>query len=224
MPSRRRLQIPSFGVSGMVLRSGPLRRRRITWLQFYCADIARYKRYRPSASLLNLLFTQQGLWALLHYRIASTLHNGGLPPVIKRLCLYGLGIWQKVVEMLTGISISHEAHIGPGFYIGHFGHIFIGKDARIGECCNISHGVTVGESGRGAQRGTPCLGDRVVVGANAVLAGKISIGDDAVIAPNSLVIYNVSKSSVMIGVPARCFSKAGSRELLPEYADATSNC
>ena len=147
MPSRRRLQIPSFGVSGMVLRSGPLRRRRITWLQFYCADIARYKRYRPSASLLNLLFTQQGLWALLHYRIASTLHNGGLPPVIKRLCLYGLGIWQKVVEMLTGISISHEAHIGPGFYIGHFGHIFIGKDARIGECCNISHGVTVGEFG-----------------------------------------------------------------------------
>lgn len=186
----------------------------MTWLQFYYTDIARYKQYRTGASLLNLLFTQQGLWALLNYRIASAVYNAGLPNVIKCPCLYGLGIWQKVVEVLAGISISHEARIGPGFYIGHFGHIFIGKDAKIGAHCSISHGVTLGESGRGAQRGTPQVGDRVVVGANAVLAGKISIGDDAVIAPNSLVIYDVSKSSVMMGVPAKCFSKAGSRDIL----------
>jgi serine O-acetyltransferase len=208
----------------MALRSRVFHRRRTAaWLQLYRTDIARYRQYRTSASLWNLLFTHQGLWALLHYRIASSVHNARLPRIIKTPCIYGLEIWQKIVEVTTGISISHEAQIGAGFYIGHFGHIFIGKDAKIGAFGSISHGATIGESGRGEKRGTPQLGDRVVVGANAVLAGKISIGDDAVIAPNSLVIYDVSQSSVMMGVPAKCYSKAGSRELLSGYVDATDN-
>jgi serine acetyltransferase len=214
MSSRRHLQTWIVDTVETARRSRAVSRRRMTWLQFYRADIARYRQYRTGASLLNLLFTQQGLWALLHYRIASAVYNAGLPRVIKTPCLYGLEIWQKIVEVTTGISISHEAQIGPGFYIGHFGHIFIGKDAKIGTFGSISHGVTIGESGRGAKRGTPQLGDRVVVGANAVLAGKISIGDDAVIAPNSLVIYDVSQSNVMMGVPAKCYSKAGSHDIL----------
>jgi serine O-acetyltransferase len=191
----------------------------MSWLQLYRSDMARYKQYAPGVSSLNLLFTNQGLWALLEHRIASGVNNAALPPVIKRPCLYALEIWQKAVEILAGISISCEACIGPGFYIGHFGSIFIGRDAIIGRHCSISHGVAIGESGRGTQRGTPRLGDRVLIGANAVLAGKLSVGDDAVIAPNSLVIYDVSESSVMMGVPARCFSKAGSRDIVPPEID-----
>jgi serine O-acetyltransferase len=200
-------------------RPRAVRRRGMTWLQLYRSDIARYEQYRPSVSLLNLLFTNQGLWALLEHRIASGVYNAALPPIIKRPCLYALEIWQKAVEILTGISISCRACIGPGFYIGHFGHIFIGKDAIIGAHCSISHGVTIGESGRGTQRGTPRVGDRVLIGANAVLAGKLSVGDDAVVGPNSLVIYDVSESSVVMGVPAKCFSKAGSRDMVPPEID-----
>src|SRR3984957_4995360 len=172
----------------------------MTFLQIYRSDIARYRQYRPTASLLNLLVTNQGLWALLEHRIDFGVYKAALPPVIKRPCLYALEIWQKAVEILTGISISCEACIGPGFYIGHFGHIFIGKNAIIGAYCSISHGVTIGESGRGTQRGTPRIGDRVVIGIKAVLAGKLSVGDDAVIAPNSLIIHDVSESSVMMGL------------------------
>lgn len=209
------IQVLGVSIDETAPRPRAVRRRGMTWLQLYRSDIARYKQYRPGVSSLNLLFTQQGLWALLEHRIASGVNNAALPPVIKRPCLYALEIWQKAVEILTGISISREAHIGPGFYIGHFGPIFIGKDAIVGAHCSISHGVTIGESGRGTQRGTPRLGDRVLIGANAVLAGKLSVGDDAVIAPNSLVIYDVSESSVMMGVPAKCFSKAGSRDIVP---------
>ena len=186
----------------------------MTWLQLYRTDIARYKQYRAGASSLNLLFTEQGLWALLEHRIASGVDNARLPDIIKRPCLYALEVWQKVIEVLTGISISREARIGPGFYIGHFGQIVIGKDARIGAYCNVSQGVTIGMSGRGEQRGTPRLGDRVLVGPNAILDGKITIGDNAVIAPNTLVIHDVSESSVMMGVPAKCFSKAGSHGII----------
>jgi serine acetyltransferase len=222
--SRRRLQMSIVRRVDMGRRSRALHRRRANWLQIYCTDIARYRQYRTGASLLRLLFTEQGLWALLQYRIASAVYNAGLPQIIKRPCLCGLAIWNKVVEVTTGISVSPAARIGPGFYIAHFGNIFIGNDAKVGSCCNVSQGVTIGESGRGTQIGTPQVGDRVVIGANAVLAGKISIGDDAVIAPNSLVIRDVEKSSVMIGVPAKCFSKAGSHEILfTVHADPTSN-
>jgi serine acetyltransferase len=213
------IQVLGVSIDETAPRPRAVRGRGMTWLQLYRSDIARYRQYRPGVSPLNLLFTHQGLWALLEHRIASGVNNAALPPVIKRPCLYALEIWQKAVEILTGISISCEACIGPGFYIGHFGPIFIGKDAIIGAHCSISHGVTIGESGRGTQRGTPRLGDRVLIGANAVLAGKLSVGNDAVIAPNSLVIYDVSESSVMMGVPAKCFSMAGSRDIVPPELD-----
>ena len=209
------MQALGASIDEIAPRARAVRRRGMTWLQLYRSDITRYQQYRPRASMLNLLFTHQGLWALLEHRIASAMNKAAMPAVIKRPCLYALEVWQKAVEILTGISISCEACIGPGFYIGHFGPIFIGKDAVIGAHCSIAHGVTIGESGRGTQRGTPRLGDRVLIGANAVLVGKLSIGDDVVIAANSLVIHDVSESSVMMGVPARCFSKAGSRDMVP---------
>ena len=193
-------------------------RRGMTWLQLYRSDIARYKQYRPTVSLLNLLVAHQGLWALLEHRIASGVYNAALPAVIKRPCLYALEIWQKAVEILTGTSISCEACIGPGCYIGTQ-HIFIGKGAIIGAHCTISNGATVAESGRGKQRGAPRLGDRVVIGVKAVVVGKLSVGDDAVVGPNSLVIYDVSESSVMMGVPAKCFGKAGSRDMIHAQTD-----
>jgi serine O-acetyltransferase len=181
---RRPIQESGGRIDKTAPRPRAVRRRGMTWLQLYRSDIARYKQYRPTASLLNLLVTNQGLWALLEHRIASGVYNAALPPVIKRPCLYALEIWQKAVEILAGISINCEACIGPGFYIGPQ-HVFIGKDAIIGAHCGIAHGVTITESGRGTQRGTPRLGDRVLIGPNAVLVGKLSVGDDAVIAPNS---------------------------------------
>src|ERR1700684_421119 len=104
-------------------RPRAVRGRSVSWLDLYRSDITRYRQYRPGASSLNLMFTNQGLWALLEHRIASGVNNAALPPIIKRLCLYALEIWQKAVEILTGISISRDACIGPGFYIGHFGPI-----------------------------------------------------------------------------------------------------
>jgi serine O-acetyltransferase len=215
---RRPIQASGVSIDETAPRPRAVRRLGMTWLQLYRSDIARYKQYRPTVSLLNLLVANRGLWALLEYRIASGVYNAALPGVIKRPCLYALEIWRKAVEILTGISISCEACIGPGFYIGPQ-HIVIGKDAVIGAHCFIGHGVTIGESGRGTQRGTPRLGDRVVIGAKAVLTGKLSVGDDAVVGPNSLVIYDVSESSVMMGVPAKCFSKAGSRDMVHPQTD-----
>jgi serine O-acetyltransferase len=190
---------------------------RTSWLRLFLDDVARYREYKSGVSILNIVTLEQALWAMLQYRVASSVFRSTLPPVVKRPALVLLTLWQKLIEMITGISISYQARIGRGFCIWHFGNIFVGEDVQIGEMCNISQGVTLGVGGQGSARGAPTLGDRVCVGANAVVAGKISVGDDAAIAANSLVIQNVPPRAVVVGVPARSVSNAGSAHLLHPF-------
>lgn len=63
---------------------------------------------------------------------------------------------RKLVEIITGISIDGAAHIGPGFYIAHFGGIIVGGGVTIGSNCAISQGVTIGLA-TGRQEGSPTL-------------------------------------------------------------------
>ncbi|HTK11601.1 MAG TPA: serine acetyltransferase [Ktedonobacteraceae bacterium] len=184
------------------------------WRELYKQDIARYKSHRMNRPLLMILLTEQGLWALLQYRIASAIYRSDLPYLSKAPLLLLSVVWLKLIEITTGISIPCQALIGPGFYIGHFGNIFIGEDAIIGHSCNISQGVTIGVSGRGQKRGVPHIGNRVYIAANAVVVGKISVGDDAVIAANSLVTTDVAPHTTVMGVPAQFKSNHGSETYL----------
>lgn len=117
-----------------------------------------------------------------------------------------------------GIDFSPAAEVGPGLYIGHFGGIFVSQFAKLGGNVNISQGVTIGTINRGPRAGTPRVGDRVWIGAHAVLVGNISIGDDALIAPGAFVNFNVGPSSVVIGNPGRVVSQKGSRDYINNLA------
>ena len=164
-------------------------------------DLIKYKKYSNKNSLI-LLLTTQGLWALFWYRIFSRIHFSNFPFFIKRISNFVYVFIQKIIEILTGISIPYSAKIGSKFYIGHFGNIIIHPKTIIGKNCNISQGVTIGVSGRGKNKGIPIIGDNVYIGANAIVVGKIIIGDNSVIGANSLVIKDVEPSSTYIGVPA----------------------
>lgn len=56
---------------------------------------------------------------------------------------------------------------------------------------------------RGKREGVPIIGNRVSVGANAVIVGKITIGDDVLIAPNSFVNFDVPSHSIVLGNPGK---------------------
>lgn len=188
--------------------------RPATWRSLYKQDIARYKKHRQHATVLNLCLTEQGLWALLQYRLASALYRAALPVPVKTPLLALMLAWQKFVEIVTGITLPHQATIGPGLYIGHYGNIIVSPEAVIGHTCNLSQGVTIGVSGRGRRRGVPVIGNRVYIAAHAVVAGKVSIGDDAVIAANSLVIGDVEAHTTVMGVPAQMTNTHGSEAYL----------
>jgi len=72
-----------------------------------------------------------------------------------------------------GIDISRDARIGSGFYIGHFGGIFVNADVVIGANCNISQGVTLGRQNRGEREGCPTIGNDVYIAPGAKIIGRI---------------------------------------------------
>lgn len=87
--------------------------------------------------------------------------------------------------------------IGPGLFIQH-GFATTLTARSIGEDCWINQQVTIGWTADGM----PALGDRVRVGAGAVVLGPISLGDDAKVGANATVLEDVPDGVAMVGPKA----------------------
>ena len=99
------------------------------------------------------------------------------------------------------IEISSSTTIGKGLYLGHPYCITINPKTILGKNINIHKGVTIGQENRGARKGTPTIGDNVWIGVNSTIVGKITIGDDVLIAPGSFVNTDVPSHSIVFGNP-----------------------
>ena len=109
----------------------------------------------------------------------------------------------KRLSLKTQIQIPASTVIGEGFYIGHTGRIIINPNAKIGKNVNIATGVTIGQENRGERKGVPTISNNVWIGTNSVIVGKITIGEDVMIAPLAFVNFDVPPHSIVIGNPAR---------------------
>ncbi len=178
-------------------------------LQLIKLDYRKYKKY--GGNFLGIVFFTQGFWAIFQYRIAHFVYSKIVWQPFRFLFLCIMLIYQKIIEVVTGISIPASVKIGHSFYIGHFGGIIINANAIIGNNCNISQGVTIGVSGRAANRGVPVIGNEVYIGANAVISGNIIVANEVVIGACSLVNVSIEENSVVLGVPAEVISKNGSK-------------
>lgn len=105
-------------------------------------------------------------------------------------------------QIKYGFQIYPETEIGEGLYLGHWGAVVINPKAKIGKNCNIAQGVVIGQANRGKNAGFPRIGNEVWIGANAVIVGGITIGNNVLIAPNAYVTTDVPSNSVVIGNPA----------------------
>jgi serine O-acetyltransferase len=113
-------------------------------------------------------------------------------------------------RMRYGFDISPATVIGPGLYIGHFGGVVISPYATLGSNVNIAQGVTIGSTSTGPSQGAPTIGDRVWIGANAIVVGKITIGSDALIGPGAYVYFDVPSRGVVLGNPGIIVGHSGS--------------
>jgi serine O-acetyltransferase len=171
-----------------------------------------YKKHRSyGGDFWGIIFFTQGFWAVFQYRIAHFIYAKISWQPFRFILLFLTLLWQKIIEIMTGISIPASATIGHSFYIGHFGAIIINATAVIGDNCNISQGVTIGVSGQGDKRGVPIIGNKVYIGANVVVAGKITVGNNVLIGACSMVNRSVKDNAVVSGVPAFMVSQNGSK-------------
>jgi serine O-acetyltransferase len=167
-------------------------------------DARRLHQSRLDLELPEALTTAQALDALARREFRSVLylrleHDGGtwalLALVLRR-------IWGGQVAL----EISCD-DVGPGLYVSH-GFATIAIAGRIGTDCLLSQQVTIGFTDKG---GPPTLGDRVRVGAGAMVLGPIHVGDDAVIGAGAVVVDDVPAGAVVAGVPARVLERAEDR-------------
>lgn len=125
------------------------------------------------------------------------------------LCWRGLFY---LFRLMFHLEISPKTNIGKGLYVGHPYGITINAEAVIGENCNIHKGVTIGQENRGKRKGVPTIGNRVWIGINAVVVGKITIGNDVLIAPLAYVNFDVPDHSIVIGNPGKIIPRENATE------------
>ena len=117
-------------------------------------------------------------------------------------------------RFLTGIEIHPGVRIGRRFFIDHGMGVVIGETAEIGDDCTLYHGVTLGGTSWDKGKRHPTLGAGVVIGAGAKVLGPITIGDNAKIGSNAVVVKSVPSGATAVGVPGRIIEAA--RELARE--------
>ena len=107
-----------------------------------------------------------------------------------------------------------EPVVGEGTWIGAFTMIDGSGGLTIGTGCDISSGAQIYThssarrcvSGRRydeVERQPVVIGDRVFIGAGAIVNMGVTIGDEAVVAAGAVVTGDVAARTIVAGVPAR---------------------
>jgi serine O-acetyltransferase len=136
------------------------------------------------------------LQVVLLYRFQAWMKANGIP-LVPNLC-------RRLTMILSGVSIGDRVTIGPGLLMNH-GHVVIDGTTTIGPLCSIAPHVTLGlnTGGPDVSFEGPKIGKFVFIGTGAKILGDVTIGENARIGANAVVLSDVPANCTAVGVPAR---------------------
>jgi len=152
----------------------------------------------------EILTTYPGVHALIMHRLSHW---------IWKHRFYWLARFSShIARWLTGIEIHPGATIGRRVFIDHGMGVVIGETAVIGDDCTLYHGVTLGGTSWNKGKRHPTLETGVVIGAGAKVLGPITIGANAKIGSNAVVVKDVPADATAVGIPARILDEAKTQQ------------
>ena len=159
----------------------------------------------PAArSTFEVITTYPGFHAMVIHRLSHKLWHWELK-WLARFTSH-IGRW------LTGIEIHPGATIGRRVFIDHGMGVVVGETAEIGDDCTLYHGVTLGGTSWNKGKRHPTLSHGVVVGAGAKILGPITIGSNARIGSNAVVVKDVPQDATAVGIPARILDSSAEKQ------------
>ncbi len=159
----------------------------------------------PAArSTFEVITTYPGFHAMLFHRLGNKLWRLELKWLARFVS--HIGRW------LTGIEIHPGATIGRRVFIDHGMGVVVGETAEIGDDCTLYHGVTLGGTTWSKGKRHPTLMRGVVVGAGAKILGPITIGANARVGSNAVVVKDVPDDATAVGIPARIIDSAAEKQ------------
>ncbi|MHB1205723.1 MAG: serine O-acetyltransferase [Rhodospirillaceae bacterium] len=152
----------------------------------------------PAArSVWEIALLYPGVRALVFHRIAHGFWRTGFKFMGRFVS--EIGRW------LSGIEIHPGATIGKRLFIDHGTGVVIGETAIIGNDVTLYHGVTLGGIATSIITGRrhPVVEDNVIIGAGAQVLGAITVGRDARVGANAVVVKDVPPGVTVVGIPAQ---------------------
>lgn len=168
---------------------------------FLTESVRAYRERDPAArSSLEVVLCYPGFHAQMWHRLSHGLWNAGLQ-LLARLV-------SNVGRLLTGIEIHPAAKLGRRLVIDHGMGVVIGETAEIGDDVYMYHQVTLGGTSSEQGKRHPTLGNGVIIGAGAKVLGAITVGDNARVGANAVVVKDVAPDTTVVGIPARPVDRA----------------
>jgi serine O-acetyltransferase len=178
------------------------------------ADLERYYVYfnNPGTlTKLRLALITDSSWSMALYRFGRSLKTVPRFRYWRAFLWAVYRVWELCLGLLTSVSIDVDAEIAPGFYLGHFVSVRIGRGVKIGKNCSVGQMCTIEANARGE---APVIGERVYFGSGAKVIGGFKIGDGAAICASSVVTQDVPENGVVMGNPGLVISKKGSGDFI----------
>ncbi|HMK88962.1 MAG TPA: serine O-acetyltransferase [Methylocystis sp.] len=173
-------------------------------LELLGEDLACVATRDPAArGKIETLLTYPGVHALLWHRLANVLWRRDWRFLARLVSWFA--------RFLTNIDIHPGATIGRRFFIDHGAGVVIGETAVVRDDVTIYHGVTLGGVSWSPGKRHPTVESGVVIGAGAKILGPITIGQNARVGANSVVIESVTRDATVVGIPARTVMRDAGR-------------
>ncbi len=159
---------------------------------------------RTALTLIRLAWTSDAFFAQVCYRAKASLQKHRVPLLPR--------VFHRLAMATSQVCIGDPVVIAPGLYLPH-GQVVVDGVVTIGRDAVLFPWTTIGLRA-GVFEG-PCLGDEVHVGTGAKLIGPIRVGDRVLVGANAVVTKDIPAGSIATGVPATIRPRTDLAEATP---------